>query len=147
MPDDECFPGGDVIGWREVFMAFTIFLDAGQILIVLGVQGAVLVEQVVDALGGGIDEFNDFDVIGEVEFRNRRLESLFLQDIFLVFEDLIQVHLMNPFIGVVDAKLFEGIFLEHFEPIDIKHFDHSHIGLSLLGEVDLPVEFFHNPQE
>ena len=70
MPDDECFPGGDVIGWREVFMAFTIFLDAGQILIVLGVQGAVLVEQVVDALGGGVDEFNDFDVIGEVEFRN-----------------------------------------------------------------------------
>ena len=128
-------------------MAFTIFLDAGQILIVLGVQGAVLVEQVVDALGGGIDEFNDFDVIGEVEFRNRRLESLFLQDIFLVFEDLIQVHLMNPFIGVVDAKLFEGIFFEDFKTINIEHFDGFEEFLWFLAFVNFQIDLSHNPQK
>ena len=54
---------------------------------------------------------------------------------------------MDSLVGVVDAKLFEGIFFEDFKTINIEHFDGFEEFLWFLAFVNFQIDLSHNPQK
>ena len=99
-------------------------------------HATLLVQEREDAHRLRLDQVDDALVVREV--REVAADAFLLIELHLDFEDEMVEHLLQPFIGEVDAKLFEGVHLnalsfkwihldpnglEVFEAKDVKHSD------------------------
>ncbi len=101
-------------------MLLMVFPDICQEVQILDIESAAFVEQVVNAFGWGVNEFKDFEIVSEVEVRDARLEAFWFEDFLFLNEDLLEVNLVNFFVGEINAKLLKTIFFEDLKPVNVE---------------------------
>lgn len=95
--------------------------------------------------------FNEIahDAIVEIIHRNP-LNSFFFVFLLLGFQCTFNEDLLQLFVDVIDAKLFERVVLEDFEAIDIEHTD-GHLVVRVVQRmrfgVDRHIDAVHDPIE
>ena len=83
-------------------------------------NGTPFIEEVEDTQGVVVDELNDFEVVGKLYFAILVNQAFLLEDLFLLFEDFVEVNLVESFIGIVDEKLFETVGFQHFKSVNVQ---------------------------
>ena len=79
-----------------------------------------LIKEIKHAQGIVVDKLNDFKIVWELNFSILVNEPFLLKDLFLLFEDFVEVNLMKSLVCVVDKQLFQTIWLKDFESVNVQ---------------------------
>ena len=116
-------------------------IDGFHVSLVIGVgQFELVVKAGDDSERALLDEFENVGVVDVLDFVER--DVFFDVESFLAFEHVFDEVLLELFVGVVNAELFEGVSGEDFEPVDVEDSDEFSLVDLGLGGVDDWVDGF-----
>lgn len=118
---DEGVPVHALVGfWKDVCVLFCELADVIEQAEIIHLYRAAFIEQVKDAVGFGVEQLDDPPIVREGDVLEFLTEALFLEDLLLLLEDLLNVELVQSLVRVVHAQLLKSVRLEDLKPVDVQ---------------------------
>jgi hypothetical protein len=109
------------IGGREILLFFMVVSEFGdERWLVGGGNRAPFIKEIEDTQRIIIDKFDDFEVVWKLNLTILINQAFLLEDLLFLLEDFLQINLMQSFICVVNEKLFQTVWFENFESVNVQ---------------------------
>lgn len=83
-------------------------------------NGAPFIKEIENTQPIVINKFNDSQIIREINFTIFIGKSFMIKDFFFLLKNSMKINLMKSFIGVIDEKLLQTVWLKNLETVNIK---------------------------